>query len=54
MVKLIIEEIGKISSGKAARLAGLNRVEYLLRMGRYKVSPFQVDLDEILTESTDG
>jgi predicted HTH domain antitoxin len=44
-------ELGKISSGKAAKLAGLSRVEFLMRLGRYKVSPFQVDLDEILTES---
>lgn len=51
LLALKLYELGKISSGKAAKLAGLNRVEFLLRMGRYKVSPFQVDLDEILAES---
>ena len=51
LLALKLYELGKISSGKAAKLAGLSRVEFLIRLGRYKVSPFQVDLDEILTES---
>lgn len=44
-------ELGKISSGKAAKLAGLSRVAFLLKLGQYKVSPFQVDLKEIVKES---
>jgi len=51
LLALKLYELGKISSGKAAKLAGLNRVDFLLRLGRYKVSPFQVDLNEILEES---
>ena len=44
-------ELGKISSGKAARLAGLERVQFVLRLGQYQVSPFQVSMDEILEEA---
>lgn len=35
-------EIGRVSSGRAAELAGLPRVEFLERLGRYNVSPFQI------------
>lgn len=48
---LKLYELGKISSGKAARLAGLNRVDFLKRLAQYRVSPFQSDLGEILKES---
>lgn len=51
LLALKLYELGKISSGKAAKLAGLSRVEFLLKLGQYKVSPFQVDLDEIVEES---
>jgi predicted HTH domain antitoxin len=33
-------ELGKLSSGRAAQLAGLTRVEFLLALGRYQGSPF--------------
>ncbi len=36
-------ELGKLSSGRAAQLAGLTRVEFLLALGRYQVSPFALD-----------
>jgi predicted HTH domain antitoxin len=51
LLALKLYELGKISSGKAAKIAGLNRVEFLMGLGKYKVSPFQVDLDEILEEA---
>jgi len=35
-------ELGKLSSGRAAQLAGVTRIEFLLSLGRYKVSPFQL------------
>lgn len=44
-------ELGKISSGKAAKLAGVGRAQFLLRLGQYKVSPFQVGINEILEEA---
>jgi len=44
-------ELGKISSGKAAKLAGLGRAQFLLKLGQYQVSPFQVSIEEILEEA---
>ena len=35
-------ELGKVSSGFAAKLAGLARVEFLAKLGEYDVSPFQL------------
>ncbi len=51
LLALKLYELGKISSGKAAKMAGLSRLAFLMRLGRYKVSPFQTDLDEILEEA---
>ncbi len=34
-------ELGRISSGLAARLAGISRVEFLLTCGQYGVTVFQ-------------
>ena len=44
-------ELGKISSGKAAKLSGLARVQFLLKLGQYEISPFQTNLDEIKEEA---
>lgn len=51
LLALKLYELGKISSGKAAKLAGLDRITFLLTLNKYKVSPFQMDIDEILVES---
>ena len=41
-------EIGTISQGKAAEIAGLNRAEFLNVLSRYRVSPFQyTHMDEL-------
>jgi predicted HTH domain antitoxin len=40
-------ELGKLSSGRAAQLAGLTRVEFLLALGRYQVSPFELDAERL-------
>ena len=40
-------EIGRISSGQAARLAGISRVDLLTRLKDYKVAPFQVTPEEL-------
>jgi len=40
-------ELGKLSSGRAAQLAGVTRVEFLLALGRYRVSPFALDADAL-------
>lgn len=44
-------ELGRLSSGRAAELAGMSRVEFLLILGRYKVFPFQAELDELEQEN---
>lgn len=40
-------ELGKLSSGRAAQLAGVTRVEFLLALGRYRVSPFDLDAETL-------
>ena len=40
MAALKMFELGKLSSGKAAQLAGLSRVEFLEQCGRCRVSIF--------------
>ncbi|MEW6355601.1 MAG: UPF0175 family protein [Planctomycetota bacterium] len=40
-------ELGRLSSGRAAELAGVSRVEFLLSLGRYKVFPFQAELTDL-------
>jgi predicted HTH domain antitoxin len=40
-------ELGRLSSGRAAELAGMSRVEFLLRLGEYQVFPFQADLEAL-------
>jgi predicted HTH domain antitoxin len=40
-------ELGRLSSGRAAELAGMPRVEFLLALSRYKVFPFQAESDEL-------
>lgn len=40
-------EIGRLSSGRAAELAGMSRIEFLLNLNRYKVFPFAAELDEL-------
>jgi len=37
-------ELGRLSSGRAAELAGMPRVEFLLTLGRYKVCPLPSEL----------
>ena len=40
-------ELGRLSSGRAAELAGMPRVEFLLSLGRYKVCPFESELADL-------
>jgi len=40
-------ELGRLSSGRAAELAGMARVEFLLALGRYKVFPLQAELSDL-------
>ena len=43
-------EMGRLSSGRAAELAGMSRVEFLLSLNRYKVFPFTAELEDLENE----
>jgi predicted HTH domain antitoxin len=45
-----LHELGRLSSGRAAELAGVSRVKFLLSLGRYKVFPLQAELNDYLVE----
>mgnify|MGYP001583004565 CR=1 FL=1 len=47
MAALKMFELGKVSSGKAAELAGMSRVEFLEVCGRYRVSAFNYPAEDI-------
>jgi predicted HTH domain antitoxin len=40
-------EMGKLSSGRAAQLAGMSRAEFLLALGRYQVSPIALTREHL-------
>jgi predicted HTH domain antitoxin len=43
-------ELGRLSSGRAAELAGMTRVEFLLSLNRYKVFPLASELEDLERE----
>ncbi|HWO21242.1 MAG TPA: UPF0175 family protein [Kofleriaceae bacterium] len=43
-------ELGRISSGLAAELAGMSRVELLSCFGRYEVFPLEAELRQLEAE----
>ena len=45
-------EMGRLSSGRAAELAGMSRVEFLMSLGRYKVFPFLSELNDLEGHAT--
>ena len=46
-------EVGMISQSKAAEVAGISRAEFLTALGRFSVSPFQYNVNEIKAETSD-
>lgn len=50
MAALKMFELGKLSAGNAAELAGLSRVEFLEMCGRYQVSVFNYPPEELAAE----
>ena len=40
-------ETGKLSTGRAARLAGVPRITFMFLLGRYGLSPFGETADEL-------
>jgi len=43
-------ELGRLSSGRAAELAGIPRVEFLLSLSRYQVFPLMAELMDLEME----
>ena len=43
-------ELGRLSSGRAAELAGIPRVEFLIKLGEYQVFPLAAELDDLEAE----
>jgi predicted HTH domain antitoxin len=43
MAAVKLYELGRLSSERAAELAGVSRAEYLLNLGRFQVFPFQAN-----------
>ena len=43
-------ELGRLSSGRAAELAGMPRVEFLLALERYQVFPLAAELADLERE----
>jgi predicted HTH domain antitoxin len=44
-------ELRLLSQGRAARVAGLSRAEFLDALGRFGVTPFQVNAEELIEEA---
>ena len=40
-------ELGRLSSGRAAELAGMSRVEFLLTLKQYEVFPLAAELEDL-------
>jgi predicted HTH domain antitoxin len=47
-------EMGRVSTGRAAELAGMGRVEFLFALGRFGLSPIGVDPDELAEDVADA
>lgn len=50
LVAAKLYELGHISSGRAAELAGMERVEFLSQLGRYRIPVFNYSLEELERE----
>ena len=50
MAALKLFELGRISSGKAAELAGMSRLDFLDLCGRYRISIYNPDSEDIEAE----
>ena len=47
-------ELGRLSSGRAAQLAGISRVEFLECLGHYGVSPLDLNEEELRRDMADA
>ena len=44
-------ELRLVSQGRAAEIAGVSRAGFIAALGRFGVSPFQYDADEVVREA---
>ena len=51
---LMLYQLGKLSSGMAAQMAGISRVEFLTQCGEYGISVFQYTPEELEAELNGG
>jgi predicted HTH domain antitoxin len=47
-------ELGRLSQGKAAEVAGLSRADFIEALSRFRVSPIQITNEEIARELADA
>ena len=47
-------ELGRLSQGKAAEVAGLSRAAFIEALSRFKVSPIQITEEELTKELADA
>ena len=47
-------ELGQLSQGKAAEVAGLTRAGFIAALTRYQVSPWQYTAEELQAELSEG
>ena len=47
-------ELGRISQGRAAEIAGLTRAAFIDALSRYRVSPFQYTAEDLEEELRDA
>ena len=47
MAAVKLYELGRLSSGRAAELADMSRVEFLLSLREYKVFPLESELQDL-------
>lgn len=51
---LMLYQLGKLSSGMAAQMAGVSRVDFLYLCGEYGISVFQCAPEELEAELSNG
>jgi predicted HTH domain antitoxin len=47
-------EMGRISQSKGAEIAGISRHDFIDKLGRMNVSPFQITPDQLKHDTTNG
>ena len=48
-------ELGKLSSGRAAELVGMSRVEFLTTLPEYQVGPFEhLDAEDLVSDAANA